>query len=237
MEDNDGGTRRGGNPPEPSGPEGSRAEGIVRRHRELFDSGTSVERTVFFSDAVFAIAMTLLVLELIIPEGLDQEHLGEALAEAVPEFIAYTISFTVLAIAWLSHHRKFTVIHRYDAPLQGLNLLLLFFIAVLPMPTSFLSDYGGELSPWPAVLYAVVTSAVFLVLDLIWWHAWRAGLIAPVVDAPMYRYMLWAMLPVPVVFLLSIPVAFVSADWAMFIWVLIIPALFLTRRRPHPRRP
>jgi len=195
-----------------------------------------VERTVFFSDAVFAIAMTLLVLELIIPEGLDQEHLGEALAAAVPEFVAYAISFTVLGIAWLSHHRKLTVIRRYDAQLQALNLLLLFFIAVLPMPTSFLSNYGGEISPWPAVLYALVIAAVFLVLDLIWWHAWRAKLIEPVVDEPMYRYLLWAMLPVPVVFLLSIPVAFINADAAMYVWILVIPALLLTRRRPRLRR-
>ncbi|NKX50773.1 DUF1211 domain-containing protein, partial [Arthrobacter deserti] len=125
-----------------------------------------MDRMVSFSDAVFSIAMTLLVLDLIIPEGLVPDDLQTALREAVPEFIAYALSFAVLAGAWLDHHRKFSVIRRFDSRLQWLNLLLLFFVAVLPMPTSFLSNYGSSL-PWPAVLYALVTAAVYVILNAI----------------------------------------------------------------------
>jgi uncharacterized membrane protein len=202
---------------------------VAGRYRQMFGSGDSMDRMVFFSDAVFAIAMTVLVLDLIIPEGLELEDLQTALVEAVPEFFAYALSFAVLAGAWLNHHRRFTVIRRFDSRLQWLNLLLLFFIAMLPMPTSFLSNYGSLL-PWPPVLYAVVTSAVYLTLNAIWAHAWHAGLMDPVVDRAMYRYSFENLLPVPVVFLASVPLAFWSPAAAMYMWLLLIPAGFVTGR-------
>jgi uncharacterized membrane protein len=211
---------------EPAERNGSPAE----RHRNLFGSGESLDRLVFFSDAVFAIAMTLLVLELILPADLDSSEVDSALVAHLPEFLAYALSFTVIGTAWMNHHRKFTVIFRYDVRLQWLNLLLLFLIALLPMPTSLLSDYGGGSSPWPVVLYAVVTASVYTTLGLIWRHAWRAGLIAPEVDAELYRYVLHGARPVPVVFLGSVPVAFWSPELAAYSWLLLVPILPTARR-------
>lgn len=202
----------------------------AQRHRSLFDSGTSLDRLVFFSDAVFAIAMTLLVLELILPGDLDPNQVDRALAAHLPEFLAYVLSFTVIGTAWMNHHRKFTVIRRYDVRLQWLNLLLLFFIALLPMPTSLLSDYGARTSPWPVVLYAVVTAGVYITLSLIWRHAWRTGLIAPEVDTELYRYVLHGARPVPVVFLGSVPLAFLSPELAAYSWLLLVPVLPTARR-------
>jgi uncharacterized membrane protein len=135
----------------------------------------------------------------------------------------------VLASAWLDHHRKFSVIRRFDSRLQWLNLSLLFFIAILPMPTSFLSNYGSLL-PWPPVLYALVTAAVYGILNAIWAHAWHAGLMDSRVDGSMYRYVFQNLVPVPVVFLASVPVAFASPAAAMYLWLLIIPASIVTER-------
>ena len=205
-------------------------EEVAARYRRVFRGGASTERTVFFSDAVFAIAMTLLVLDLHAPPDLGQDRLGAVLVEALPRFFAYALSFAVIGAAWMSHHGKFTVVRRYDAGLQWLNLLLLFFVALLPMPTSFISEYGGGSSPWPVVLYAAVTASMHLVLDLIWVHAWHAGLVAHEVDAALYRYVLLLALPVPVVFVLSIPVAFLDPSLAMNLWWLIIPAMLVGGR-------
>jgi uncharacterized membrane protein len=205
------------------------ADGVAGRFRSLFRRGEYMDRMVFFSDAVFSIAMTLLVLDLIIPEGLNPEALQTAMVEAVPEFLAYALSFVVLASAWLDHHRKFSVIRRFDSRLQWLNLSLLFFIAILPMPTSFLSNYGSLL-PWPPVLYALVTAAVYGILNAIWAHAWHAGLMDSRVDGSMYRYVFQNLVPVPVVFLASVPVAFASPAAAMYLWLLIIPASIVTER-------
>ncbi|GAA1747713.1 TMEM175 family protein [Kocuria aegyptia] len=213
----------------------ARHEGPAQRYRRLFGSGESTERTVFFSDAVFAIAMTLLVLELILPADLDPAQLDAALRAHLPPFLAYVLSFAVIGTAWMSHHRRFTVILRYDRRLQWLNLLSLFFVALLPMPTSLLSDYGGGSSPWPVALYAAVTAAVYASLNLVWVHAWHAGLMASVVDAALYHYVLRALLPAPAVFALSIPVAFWDPVLATWTWALIVPAAVADRwwlRRP-----
>ncbi|MFF0988928.1 TMEM175 family protein [Kocuria nitroreducens] len=205
-------------------PDPAQREGTAERYRRLFGSGATTERTVFFSDAVFAIAMTLLVLELILPADLDPAQLDAALRAHLSPFLAYVLSFAVIGTAWMSHHRRFTVIRRYDRRLQWLNLLSLFFVALLPMPTSLLSDYGGGSSPWPVALYAAVTAAVYASLNLLWAHAWHAGLMAPVVDAALYRYVLRALLPAPVVFALSVPVAFWDPGIATWTWGLIVPA-------------
>lgn len=189
------------------------------------------DRTMSFSDAVFSIAMTLLVLDLMIPPGLRDDQVGAALAEAVPQFVAYALSFIVIGRAWMNHHYRFSVIRAFDRRLQWLNLLTLFFVALLPMPTAYLSDYGHTGSPWPVVLYAVVTSGVYVSLGLTWRHAWYAGLIDPDVDEAAYRFVLTGARPVPVVFLLSVPLAFWDPGWAMLSWLLLIPLSAYAGRR------
>ena len=97
-------------------------------------SGTSLERMVFFSDAVFAIALTLLALDLKLPEGIPAEQLDDALVAAWPQLLAYALSFVIIAKTWMSHHSDFALIRRFNANLAWLNLALLFFIAMLPAP-------------------------------------------------------------------------------------------------------
>ncbi|WP_251039428.1 TMEM175 family protein [Arthrobacter sp. ISL-72] len=118
------------------------------------ESGTPLERMVFFSDAVFAIALTLLALDLKLPEGIAAAQLDGALIGAVPELFAYALSFVIIAKTWLSHHSDFALIRRFNSTLAWLNLALLFFIAMLPAPTSVLSEYGDDSTPWPSILYA-----------------------------------------------------------------------------------
>ena len=83
--------------------------------------GDALGRTVAFSDAVFAIAMTVLVLELHIPD-VSGEQLPAALLELTPSYLTFVLSFVVVGIIWMSHHRKFSVIVRYDQTLLRLNL-------------------------------------------------------------------------------------------------------------------
>ncbi|MHA7208858.1 TMEM175 family protein [Arthrobacter sp. MDT1-65] len=203
------------------------------RYTSVLTRGASTDRTVFFSDAVFAIAMTLLVLDLEVPDGLPADQVGAALVQQLPHFFSFALSFAVIGSAWLNHHRKFSVIVRYDFRLQVLNLLLLFFVALLPLPTNVLSEYGGTSSPWPVVVYATVVAGVYSMLNLVWAYAWRAGLMAPAVDRALYLYVLRALLPVPLVFAASIPVAFLVPHIAMYLWLLIVPAGIVVRRMFH----
>ncbi|WP_411375696.1 TMEM175 family protein [Arthrobacter sp. MPF02] len=194
------------------------------------DKSVPLERMVFFSDAVFAIALTLLALDLKLPLGIPPERLTMELVGAIPELLAFVLSFLIIARVWMSHHNDFFRIRDFNPQLAWLNMLLLFFIVMLPAPTAFLSDYGGNPSPWPSVLYAATISGVYLTLAGMWTYAWRKGLTDDTVDEFEHRRVFRARLTAPAVFLLSIPAAFVLGSNTPWLWFLIIPAALVTRR-------
>ncbi|TPX06186.1 DUF1211 domain-containing protein [Schumannella luteola] len=202
--------------------------------------GDGTDRIQFFSDAVFAIAMTLLVLDIRLPADLgehpDAARVTSALVELWPQFFGYLLSFVVIAINWVNHHRKFRVIERWDSGLLVANFTLLALVAFLPFPTSALSDYGA-VTP-VVVLYAATVAALNLAQAWIWVHARRRGLMSDSVDAGVYRYVIANLLAMPVIFGLSIAIAFVSASWAMYFWILTAPASAIVvgaaRRRYSP---
>ena len=198
------------------------------------ESGTSLERMVFFSDAVFAIALTLLALDLKLPIGIPPEGLDDALIEALPQLLAYALSFIIIARTWMSHHADFTRIRRFNVNLARLNLLLLFFIAMLPGPTSVLSEYGDDPTPWPSVLYAANIAAVYLTMASIWAYAKHAGLMEPDAAADGHGKILNLRLAGAAVFLLSIPAAFALNAYTPFLWLLMVPATWAARRLMAP---
>ncbi|MCU1511585.1 MAG: putative rane spanning protein [Arthrobacter sp.] len=199
------------------------------------DSGTSPERMVFFSDAVFAIALTLLALDLKLPPGIPAEELDDALIAALPQLLAYALSFLIVARTWMSHHADFARIVRFNVNLGRLNLALLFFIAMLPGPTSVLSEYGDDPTPWPSVLYAANIAAVYLTMAAIWGYAKRAGLMDLEAAAFGYRRVFTARVAGALVFLLSIPAAFVLNAFTPFLWLLLVPVSWWTRRFSTPK--
>ena len=135
-------------------------------------------RVEAFSDGVFAVAITLLVLNIKIP-GLDNpgKLLGDrelwiALGDEWPVLVAYVTSFATTGIMWLNHHRLFTLIKRTDTPLLFLNLLLLLFIVFIPVPTALLAEY----LPRPdlhtaAILYSGTFFAAACCFNGLWFYA------------------------------------------------------------------
>jgi uncharacterized membrane protein len=127
----------------------------------------STERIEVFSDGVFAIILTLLVLELHVPEitlGTTTEFLS-ALIHLVPSFTAFALSFFTIAIFWVNHHHFFHGIEKADWKLMWFNIIHLFFIAIIPFTTAFVGTYHTALVP--VVLYAVVltlAAASFMVM-------------------------------------------------------------------------
>jgi uncharacterized membrane protein len=213
-------------------------ESVGARYRRLFGQGRTTERLVFFSDAVFAIALTLLVIDLRVPEGHEASTSWEVIVALVPNFIAYGISFVVIALNWMGHHRKFTVIERWDGAFIWLDFLLLFLVAFVPFPTSLLSEYGGEVAS--VVLYASVVGLLNLVQLALWSYAYRHGFMTAEVDEPLYRYVRNALLVVPAVFGVSILLAvFLDPSIAMYSWFLLFPASIVQSRleRRAARRP
>jgi uncharacterized membrane protein len=124
---------------------------------------SDTRRVEAFSDGVFAIAITLLVLDLRVPE-FDTGRLLHGLVHLWGAYIAYISSFLYIGVIWLNHHAAFTRIHRVDWGLQWANLALLFTTALLPFPTAVLSaalQSGGTSDRRTAVvLYALIAGAM-----------------------------------------------------------------------------
>ncbi|MEU0091550.1 TMEM175 family protein [Kribbella sp. NPDC006257] len=132
-----------------------------------------------FSDGIFAIAITLLVLELHVPE-VEDGQLWHALQEEWPQFAAYLTSFAILGIMWINHHSMFRQIQRADRGLMFLNLLLLLWTALLPFPTNLFATYLDHHSidaNVAAAVYSANLTLAAIAFSAIWWHALRKHLI------------------------------------------------------------
>jgi uncharacterized membrane protein len=210
---------------------------VLRRRREPYsdeESGRSLERLVAFSDGVFAIAMTLLVLNLAVPtlsgsaEKVDEE-LWQTLQDQWPELLSYALSFAVIGRYWLVHHRVFRLVRRADTALMALNLLLLAFIALVPWPTEMLGRYGDTTTA--VVAYSVTMVCVGVSSGLLSWHIERAGLFDERVTDSYRKASLVRSAMIPLGFALGIPVAFVDPIAGMYTWWIGIVAMSLLARR------
>ncbi|HET7243768.1 MAG TPA: TMEM175 family protein [Streptosporangiaceae bacterium] len=187
---------------------------------EAADEG--IGRILALSDGVFAIALTLLILDVVVPATTSDDELGKALLNLWPRYLAYVLSFLVIARFWVVHHQTFRLIVRDDARLIYLNFLLLLFIAFLPFPTAVLGAHEG--SPAAAVLYAVAvcltsaSSAAYL-----WYATGGAQLLRPDAGRGQIRAMRARSLSGPVFFALSVPIAAFAPYIAEAVWVFAFP--------------
>lgn len=191
------------------------AAGGHAKHRD--EAEVEFNRIVTFSDGVFAIAITLLVLGLTVPP--HHSDLTQLLLNDQDDFVAYGISFAVLGKYWLLHHRFFSSLERFDGRLMGLNLLYLACIALVPFTSQVLGDYGGHTQA--VVLYAInmilVTGSFYAQVA----YSDRAGLVRAEARTYERRYARPTSLVVIGVFVFSIPVAFASPLAASLMWLVI----------------
>jgi uncharacterized membrane protein len=191
-----------------------------REDDEAADEGMG--RILALSDGVFAIALTLLTLELAVPATTGDNGLPKALLDLWPRYLAYVLSFLVIARFWVTHHVAFRLIDRYDATLVWLNFLLLLFVAFLPFPTAVLGEHQG--TPAAAVLYAASVCLASAAGAAYWWYAsGRGGLLRPDVGRAQVRALRARVLSGPVFFALTLPVAGFAPYAAEILWVLVFP--------------
>jgi uncharacterized membrane protein len=195
-------------------------------------AGRELARIVNFSDGVFAIVITLLILTIQapdIPDTLAAQELPSRLLALTPKFLSYIISFLVVATYWMAHHSVFEPIRGYDRTLLWLNFLFLMTISFLPFPTSLLGEYAEQ--QLTVVIYAANVSVASLLLASISLYATNGRrLTSPDLDERTQRHRLIQGLVVPVVFLLSIVISFFSVEAAMYSWLLLLIADPLLRR-------
>ena len=177
---------------------------------------SGLERMIFFSDAVVAIALTLLALELPVPTGSTEAQVWHSFREKVPEYLMFLLSFAVIATLWTSHHWLFRYVGGWSRRLLWLNFSWLLGVVLVPFATKLLIEVRGhQLS---AVCYAAVVGGTSLTMLRIQRHARTAGLLVPsATPALMRQFRVRATFPT-VAFLASIPIAFASPDVAMYSW-------------------
>ena len=192
------------------------------------------DRVLFFSDAVFAIAITLLVVDIRVPDIAGVVNASRALHDARYKILGFAISFVVIGLFWMGHHRLFRYITALDRRLIFLNLLFLGTIAFLPYPTALL--FVSSTSQVAAtVFYAACVAGAGLMELAVWLYATHTnGLVPASISPAARRYELSQLLPTPVVFLISIPVAFVAPGIAPFTWIMLVP---IGRILPRIMRP
>jgi uncharacterized membrane protein len=192
----------------------------VARERELKkreEHEIEFSRIVAFSDGVFAIAITLLVLELKLPEDVKSGELWHALWNQHEQLLSYAISFAVIGRFWVIHHGFFSEVKAFDGRLMALNMFYLCWIVLIPFSSQVLGDYGGQL---PAVVvYAANLIGVVAVGQWMRWDARQAGLTTA--DAETAREDLISSVFIIGVFLISIVVALFDASIAPYIWLLL----------------
>jgi uncharacterized membrane protein len=174
------------------------------------ETGLSFERVVFFSDAVFAIVITLLVLELKVPHVTEhtESALRHALFELFPRVIGFVVSFLIIGVMWIEHHRIFRYIENYNGGLLWRNLVLLLCVSFVPFPTALFSENFWSRTAF--ILYTGSFGAVATAKLFIWRHAVASGLLKKDIGPEFARRIGRRSLAVPLSCALAIALAFVS---------------------------
>jgi len=190
---------------------------VIRLRRSQAVAGLTTGRITAFSDGVFSIAITLLVLNLCVPtvpgELLDQ------LGKQWPSLLSYILSFVIVGIYWVAHHNMFHYIKRSDRPFLWINILLLMCVAFIPFPAGLLGQYPTQ--PISVIIYASSLILTNLMLSLLWWYATsNHRLVDQDIDPHFVRTVNRRNMTAPVVYLVSIGLSFLSPLASLIVFFL-----------------
>lgn len=199
-----------------------------------FKEGTA--RLETFNDGIFAIAMTLLVIDLKVPhlDNTVQDSLIEPLLQQWPQYVGFITSFTVLGIIWVNHHEMFRFIRYSDHHFLLINILFLITVSLLPFPTAVLSHYlySNTQQTIATVLYSGILLVLAILFNLIWLYAIKKGLVDTQRNTEVLDIMTRGYLVAPALFLISFIVAFFWYKASLILDMLIYMIYLI----PSPKR-
>jgi uncharacterized membrane protein len=191
-----------------------------------------LDRILGLSDGIFAFAITLMVLDLVVPAIVGQSDatvLPSLLAGEWVGFMNYFGSFAIIAIWWNAHHRNFEYINGYDGVLKVMNLVVLLAITLVPFFTKLLDTWP---TPFATALYALDQGFAGSFLALTWRHATKDyKFIDARIDQRFVDRVRVTGYFIPLFFFVSIPLCFIFPGLGWLSWYAIAPALLLLRRR------
>jgi len=185
------------------------------------ERGRDLSRILAFTDGVFAIAITLLVLQIEVPQGLTSNgDFVNQLDDLWPDLFAFAISFIVIGIYWLNHHRLMRMVREYDHSLMGITMLYLFWVVLLPFSSQLIGEYGSKVS----------LSAVVYILNLGMIGLSQALMIRVIIkhklSEPKWAWTLDNSLKTSLfmtgVFFVTAPVGFFLGGWTPLLWFVLL---------------
>ena len=216
-------------------------------HHDIFENRKQfqLERLILFSDAVFAIVITLLVLEIKIPSSnwakpITQDKLNEYLLELLPNLSGFIFSFFIVGFYWTIHHRMFGYVTSFDAKVIWLNLLMLFFIALLPFTTTLTSEYGYLVKSF--MFYWINVGLIGLISFFIQLHVSNPNknLSVGYEDKTLRRFALSRSLLTSVIFFTGAAMCLSANPYlqllARFIYIFIFPCIIILKRVFHVKK-
>jgi uncharacterized membrane protein len=194
----------------------------------LLERGKDLSRIFAFTDGVYAIAITLLVLQIEVPAGItDNASLWSGITDEGDDLLAFAISFAVIGMNWVGAHRFMRTVDEYDRGLMLLTLFSLFWVVLIPFTSQLMGEYASE-AKLSVVLYAVNMLLTVIAAALMQRHVLKANL-----GKPEYRWdtelTLKSSMFTGAVFILTIPVAYVFGAVTFLLW-------FCLRWDPYQRR-
>jgi uncharacterized membrane protein len=198
--------------------------------------GITPERLIFFSDAVVAIAITLLALDLYVPVAASNREFWHDVAAHDSEYLGFVISFAVIGAYWIRHHGMFGYVTRVSRALLRWNMLWLLTIVLTPFATRVLVADGAFAARF--TVYATVQAAASVFFILAVWEMDRGRLVGEDLPAGRFAAAYLGAVGVAALFAVSIPLAYLVGRWAYLCWILIpvvtrAPRL-IGRRGVHP---
>ena len=198
---------------------------------DLPKSRIRLEHVIFFSDAIFAFSITIVLLSIEIPHLSNNATEGDLLKELwklQPAFESYAISFGVIGVYWILYHKVLSRISDSHPIMIGLNLVFLFFVTLISLFTVLNINYDNFHIVY--ILYAMILVLTGSTLALIWLVAVRTGLIQGDMSPKLRKVFLLNSITPPIIFLISIGISFVSIDVAQYFWLTIIPCRILVSK-------
>jgi uncharacterized membrane protein len=196
-------------------------------HDQSYHADTA--RIEALSDGVFAIAITLLIIEIGVPHAESGQGLGEALRDLWPSYVGYALSFLTIGVMWLNHHEMFKDIERADHTVKVLNLLLLLCIAFVPFPTAVLAEFiRDEDHALAATLaYGLTFTITAIIFNAMWLYAsWQRSLIDDHVSEARVRARTRRYIFGPMLYAAGLLLAIVTPWLAVGLWC-ALTAFFL----------
>jgi len=196
------------------------------------DETITISRLTSFSDGVFAIAVTLLVFNLKVPQmpaGDVHALLADKVLSMVPNFTTYVLSFLLIAVYWTFHHRLLNLVTKIDNPFLWMNIWFLLMVSFIPFPAALYGSYPHEIFSFIFYIIAMIlVNGIFMLM--LGYASFNSRLVSKDLPAPIVKYLFFRQITTVLVFLLSIPIALYELRWAVDFLFILFPIHWATKK-------